>query len=249
MFRGIYSAVAFLTILPQKKQEITHWTIACFPFAGLLSGGVMLITYLALNRIFPGKPEIVVGGVLLGYILLTGGLHLDGLADTFDGLMSTKTEKTEILNVLEDSHAGTGGIIAIVLDILLKYILLTNIPAGFLSFSLCVFPVVSRWAMVFSMLVSKPAKNTGLGHSFISKTSAGNFILATTFSLLIIMAFVPWTVVVLLFMCSGLSVFLWTIFLNNRFGGMTGDTLGSVNEISEVFSLAVIAATVAWNTL
>lgn len=250
MFQGILSAIAFLTIIPQKRGwGVTSWTLSCFPFAGLLSGGVMLITHLVLNYVFPGKPGITAGGVLLGYIILTGGLHLDGLSDTFDGLMSTKTEKTDILHVLEDSHAGAGGIIAIVMDILLKYTLITCIPAGLLPFALCVFPVVSRWSMVLSMLVSKPAKNAGLGYSFISNAGAWNFALATAFSILITIFFVPWTAVILLFASSALIVSLWTIFLNRRFGGMTGDTLGSVNEISEIVSLAVIAGTAAGKVL
>jgi adenosylcobinamide-GDP ribazoletransferase len=183
-------------------------------------------------------PTAVVGFLLIIAItMLTGALHLDGLADTCDGLGGhTVAERHRIMH---DSRAGTFGVVAIASVLLLKYLTLVNIPAVSLTASLVMMPAVARWAMVYAITVFPYARPSGLGTVF--KQGARLWHLAVA-SLLVLVAagiLMHWGGLVIL---AVVWLVTWALagFCRRQFAGLTGDNYGAVNEIGEVTVLLTV---------
>ena len=176
-------------------------------------------------------------------VLINGGLHLDGLSDTFDAVAS-RGDIDKKLAIMKDSTIGPAGVIAIVLVLLLKYLLLnsmffySSIPVYYTGILL--MPVLSRCAMVWAIFHGRPARQDGLGRMFIEHTGLKELIMATVLTL--IACFLTLGVIAefelllfhLMFVLPVLYFFsvsaVW--FFNKHFGGMTGDSFGSVYEIA-----------------
>lgn len=252
-------AFQFLTIVPVKvnghihEKEIAR-SAAFFPLTGAFQGILVVLGAMICLRILP--PEITAGLIILILILSNGGFHLDGLADTFDavavkstGNLASDIEKR--LAVMKDSATGAIGVIAITMDILLKYLFIKNLlDMEYLSSHLHPFiflllmPVASKWSMTVAMFHGKAARKEGLGRIFIDGITAREFLLSTFIFLFIyswILFFFPDSAFFyffvftagLLYLCSS----LWVSFCNKKFGGSTGDTLGALNEIGEILFL------------
>ena len=249
--RSILLAIQFLTILPVRlKGEISESDIArCaafFPLAGAVQGLMLFTATVMLSMIF----------VIALAILINGGFHLDGLADTFDALAVKSSgdparDGAKRLSVMKDSVTGAIGVVAIVTVILLKFILIKNVLSfpvpltAFLVFSF--MPVFSKWLMVPAMYHGTSARNDGLGRLFIGPSSSNILIISSAIALVlfILTLLLPVSryyglhVLLLaglfpagyLLALSGVGFFTW------RFGGLTGDTLGSLSEIGEIFYL------------
>ena len=139
---------------------------------------------------------------------------------------------------MEDSRIGTMGATGLIILILSKFALLEGIPEVIKYKALMLMPLSGRWAMVVSGSLSKPAKSEGLGKFFCKPVSLRELIGATLFT--VIVSFMILKVQSLLFI---LSVFFFTIiltkYMTKKIGGMTGDTFGAINELTEVFSLLI----------
>lgn len=257
--RSILLAIQFLTILPVRLRgdvsegDIAHCA-AFFPLAGALQGLVLFAAAVALNMLFPA--DIVSGFVIALAIIINGGFHLDGLADTFDALAVKSSgdparDEERRLSVMKDSTTGAIGVVAIVTVILLKFILIRNVLSfpvpltAFLVFSF--MPVFSKWIMVPAMHHGTSARNDGLGRLFIGPSSPNILIISSAIALvLFILALVlpvsryygPHVLLLTglfpagyLLALAGVGFFTW------RFGGLTGDTLGALSETGEILYL------------
>jgi len=229
--KSFLSSIKFLTIIPAPGKEVGKNTVAFFPAAGIFLGAIIYILNFFLKKIFP--QTITNAFILLVYTILTGGLHLDGLADTFDAISGSKGDRKKFFEILDDSRIGTSGTIALIFSIMLKFLLLTEK-------SLLIFPVVSRWSIVFSMFISKPAKEDGLGSLFIRNTNFGMFLFSTVFSVAITFLFLHWKGVIALFLVTSIVVSIIVVFFTKKIGGITGDILGAINEISEILCLILL---------
>lgn len=260
-------ALQFLTIIPVKvkgdvfNKEISQ-SASYFVMVGFIQGIILLTLLNISEKIFHSELSTFI--VIVAYILLNGGFHIDGLADTFDAIAVKSTGNTEFdtnkrLSVMKDSYTGAIGMVTVVSAILLKYLLLKNI-SHFIPFiyysSLLLMPTISKFAMVSSMLYGKPARKDGLGQLFLGKITSKQ-ISSALFTLILIYAVIYITfkqymplnhyifyVVVTLFTYF-LSRF-WVLFCNKKFGGLTGDTLGTISEISEITFLFLV---VIWSRL
>jgi adenosylcobinamide-GDP ribazoletransferase len=244
--KKILLAFQFLTIIPVKdtgkspEQEVGGATVY-FPVVGLIEGVVLAILAWLFLKVFPG--EITSGLLLFVMVIINGGLHLDGLSDTFDAVASRGDIDKKLL-IMKDSTIGPAGVIAIVLVLLLKYLLLnsmffySSIPVYYTG--LLLMPVLSRCTMVWAIFHCRPARQDGLGRMFIEHTGLKELITATTLSL--IACFVTLGVIAelelllfhLMFVLPVLYFFsvsaVW--FFKKHLGGMTGDSFGSVYEIA-----------------
>jgi len=171
--KGLLVALQFLTILPVGKtigateKEIGR-SIVYFPLVGLLTGLILVVFNEVLIRVFPrGVTDILLISVLVG---ITGGLHLDGLADTIDGLAGGN-DKEDILKIMRDSHLGAMGAMSIAIALLIKLAALTAIPEAIKKEVLLLMPVLSRWSMVYLCFASNYAREEGLGSLFVGRTS------------------------------------------------------------------------------
>lgn len=235
MIKKFLSAVSFLTIFPGAKREFENCTIF-FPLVGLFIGGVLVsVNYLGS---FLFSKNVVDMLVIVSLIIITGGLHLDGFADMLDGVYAGKN-KNDILRIMDDAHIGAMGVIGIFCIIGLKFFALQSIPQKILYPSLMLFPTLSRWSLVFTCTISKPAKNEGLGKIFIDTVSKKDFFIATIVAVLISF---------LVFKLNGFFIliavffvaFIFLKFINRKLDGITGDILGALNEIIETLVLLIL---------
>jgi adenosylcobinamide-GDP ribazoletransferase len=241
-------AFQFLTIVPWPRPEVRQpedlgGSMAYYPVVGAVLGSAMVGVYLVGAEAFPDgvmRPALV---VLL--IILTGGLHLDGLADVCDGFYAGRT-KTDVLRIMKDPHLGTMGVVGIMCVLLMKVVLLSFLPAAMLCSALFIFPAISRGGMVWGTWMASYARSEGgTGETFFQTLHQRQVWMSTVFLGIWTILLAGWPAVMILALAIG-ATRLFVNFCRYRIGGMTGDTLGALNELLEVLTLALYYPLVRW---
>ena len=241
--KGLLQAISFLTILPVGQAHALEGkdlarSMAFFPLAGLLIGLLLLLGHYLFSFFLP--KTLVLWFVIGLLVFLTRGLHLDGLADTMDGLASGGT-KEKILEVMRDSRIGPFGVISLILLLGAKFHCLNQIPDPSLPCSFIVMSVLGRNAMVLVCYRSSYARREGLAKPFVEHLRIHE--VAVSF-------FTALGITLLLMRLQGIVVFFGVglfslgcrFFFKRRLGGITGDILGATNEMSEVLCLVILIA-------
>jgi adenosylcobinamide-GDP ribazoletransferase len=233
-------ALTFLTKLPwpwrgPADAAALARSMFWFPWVGAGLGFGFYAAWAGLQKMLPAPAAAAL--LLALTVWVTGGLHLDGLADTADGLGGGHTPEAA-LRIMKDSRVGAFGVISLILALLLKFSLFLSLAATGGTKALLLFPVVSRWGMVLLAYLSPYARpEGGLGQAMTlgvsSRVLAGASLSAGALSLLILGA--PGLV---LFGAAAALVWLGSLYFQHRLGGITGDVLGAANEILEVLVLA-----------
>ena len=223
--RGLRLAAQFLTRLPVpgvadfSPLDLAR-SAAWFPFVGLALGVIVALAG-------------VVG--VLAWVWLTGAMHLDGLADLADALGASHRDPQRFLAVLEDPHAGTFGIVSIVLALMLKAAALAALSLD----DLWSVPLILAWARLGTLVWGrwlKPLK-PGRGARFSWQLSVGWVVFWTVLLLAASVAVAP-------VLCAApLVIAAWGGWLKVRLGGMTGDCLGAGVEVTEAALLLLVALT------
>jgi len=242
--KRVLAALQFLTNIPLPgRREIEAADLGrsavYFPFIGLIIG-LMLVALNWLLRL--GLPSAVVNTLLLAFlVIITGALHLDGLADTCDGMAGQKSVEDR-WQVMRDSRVGAFGIAGIVLLLLVKYASLNSLPTSLIVSTLIFMPVVSRWAMTYSIFLYPYARPSGLGTVFKQETTRTGFIMATITTLAVALALLPWWQLtgLVVILCVWLITVLLAIYFKRKFSGLTGDNYGAISEVAEVGTLILI---------
>jgi len=230
-------ALQFLTILPVKiKSEIDKKdfgkSLSYFPLVGAIIGILLFLSLV----LFMGLPHMVrVVLILIASIIITGGIHLDGFADTCDAFYGAKS-KEETLRIMRDSRIGVMGVIGLVSILLLKLGLISSMPQGMLWRSLIMMLVFSRWSQVLGCYLSNYPREQGKAKYFIEYGSKKEFVAGSFFVIPLFLLLAGLKGMALL----GLSLVIVVLFINytrRRLGGMTGDTIGATSEIAEVTML------------
>jgi len=238
--KSMIAAIQFLTIVgPVKTGEVNAdylpKSLLYFPLVGLMIGVILVGANFVLSKHL--NHSVVNLSIIILLIILTGALHLDGFADTLDGFYAGK-DRQEILKIMEDSRIGTMAALGLFILILLKFTLLEGIPDGVKYRALLLMPLSSRWAMVVSGSFSKAARSQGLGRFFCKPVGLKEWLGATLFTLSVTFLILKTQLIPFI-----LSLFLFTLLLTKyiarKIGGMTGDTFGAINELTEVFSLLI----------
>lgn len=237
----IYTAFQFLTKLPIKvkgfQEEYLAESTAYFPLVGLFIGGCLVGLEYGLSSFFP---PTIVAIIQVGFLaLITGGLHIDGFADTFDGLGCNKSGE-ERLEVMKDSRIGTMGAVAVIFLILLKYNLIVLIEQNLKVYALLIFPMVSRWAMVLTIFISSKKGHVGIGNKFQKKIKEKHYILSSVLPFLIIIYLFDSPGLIALIGVALLVLISYSILLK-VFGMITGDHFGFINELIEVAVLLIFS--------
>lgn len=249
--KKILVAFHFLTIIPLREieelsdQEVGSST-SMFPIVGIVEGAILTVTAVLSLKIFPA--ELTNGLIIMVMVLLNGCLHIDGLADTFDAIAS-RGEREKKLAIMRDSSIGAAGVTAIVLVLLLKYLLLN---ALFFALSTVVYytvlflmPVLARWVIVPAAFHGRSARTDGLGRKFIEFTGKRELFTATGLTVFILAAACiiasayNMLIFLIMFAMPVLYMFSWVNvwFCNGHFSGMTGDTIGTLYELSVLLLL------------
>ncbi|HZX47477.1 MAG TPA: adenosylcobinamide-GDP ribazoletransferase, partial [Clostridia bacterium] len=167
--KGFIAILRFTTRLPIPQRVDTTERdliggIRFMPLAGSIIGAVAALTY---RTLYGFDPAVAAIAAVLSEIIITGGLHQDGLADTFDGLYSGK-DREGTLEVMKDSRLGTHGVLALTGTLFLRVALINALKEPGALFAA---PVFSRLAMVYGAAFSRSARQAGLGCFFINGTS------------------------------------------------------------------------------
>lgn len=241
--RAFFAALQFLTLFPWPRRaarsadEIAAGA-AFFPLVGFVLGAVLVLADYLLRPYFP--PALLAVGLAALLALLTRGFHLDGLADTFDGLGAGGT-RARMLEIMGDPHIGVFGVAAVALVLLFKIEAIEPMTAGSAGRwrALLIAPVLGRWAMALLAYRATAAKE-GLGASLIGRMKGSRLFFATAVTLILAAGFAH---------AAGLLAMAWVAlftlacksYFHRRLGGLTGDAFGAVEELSETSALIFFA--------
>ncbi len=229
--RTLRTAFGLMTTLPVRLPD--DWSegdsgraSVWYPFVGLVVGALTWFVWKGAMFAFPP----LVAGILalLVWVVLTGGLHLDGLADCCDGLLaSTSVERR--LEIMKDPHVGAFGVISLVLILLLKAAALSSFTSA-TSFGILLAASLARWCILLAGLLPM-ARPSGMG---------ADFKLGFQRAFILWGSIIPLAIAILLGMRGILSTLvgvgaagLVLRLAKSRIGGVTGDVFGMVVEIVE----------------
>jgi adenosylcobinamide-GDP ribazoletransferase len=241
-FKRFILMIQFLTAIPLPiKLDVNERDfgkgLVFAPLVGLIIGGILSGAYFLLQMLFPVYVSVVITIIL--YIVLTGGLHLDGLGDTFDGIFSNRP-KERILEIMRDSRVGTNAVLAVVSLIILNIALLSAVDGNKIAIVLALMPVSGRIGSLFGAVFSNYARSgAGLGKSFIDYCGIKEGIAGLLIYLGIFYAIGG---IRLLTVCAvpAISAVLLVKFFSRKIGGATGDVLGAVCEMNQTVFLVTV---------
>ena len=237
--RDLLTAFQFLTRVPVPAAHFHTDSLAqsvrFFPLVGLFIGLAAAALRFALAHVL--DPALTAALVLLFLVMVTGAFHEDGLADAADGLGGGWNPQ-QVLTIMRDSRIGSYGAIALVLSLLLRWLLLSRIPAASFLSVVVAAQVLCRWTTLPLSYYLEPARSAeghapGQGARVAQQTTRGALLTGSLLTLAIVLiamraaAWKPILAAVLVSLCSG-----W--YYRKRIGGVTGDCFGATNQLTEI---------------
>ncbi len=240
----VLAPVTLLTSLPVarlRRRALPRTGYGLFPLVGLLIGGLLLALDYTLALVLPAAPRSAV--VIVALAAITGALHLDGLADSADGLFGGR-DREHRLAIMADSRNGAFGFVAIAAVLLLKWGALAPLDGWLRGGGLLLAPALARWAVLPLALVFPPARPDGMAVQLRSASRGAE----AAFGSLVAVALglgVFWPTGVVLVASAGAIAIAIGAYATHRIGGVTGDILGATVELSETALLLIIATSAA----
>lgn len=232
MWDDLRSAVSFLTVIPLgfPENRKAGWSFAWYPLVGVWIGAVLV----AVAHVLSYDALLNHALILLVWVLITGGLHLDGFSDSCDGLLATVEPKRR-LEIMKDPRTGSWAVIGLIMLLLVKWLAIGHVSAGLFV----VPPVLGRWAMVLAVYHFPYARQSGLGAFFRDGLGMTQLMVATMTAFVVCVYF-DVEVLMLVVVC-----FVWVFgrWASGRLGGgITGDVYGTICELTELLCLLMIGA-------
>lgn len=212
-------------------------SVLFFPAVGLLIGALMAGLHLALGQI---NPAVMAGLLLTVWVLITGGLHLDGLADSADAWIGGQGNRERTLAIMKDPRSGPIAIVAVVLVLLNKFAALQVLLAGHAFIALLLAPVLGRTVIILLLITTSYVRPDGLGSPYANHLPRFHCSLLVLLIAVLTIALLQWQSGVLL-ITLGVFFFGLRYWLIARLGGTTGDTLGAACELAETIVLITLA--------
>lgn len=230
-------ALQFLTTFPVRLSAMptpqqNAQALLFYPVVGLLIGSILYGIALLLHAL----PVVLLSSVILVlWIWLTGGLHLDGLADTADAWVGGFGDKARTLAIMKDPSCGPIGVLSLVIVCLLKWSVLYVLLQKQLYTALMLFPLLGRLVPLFFFLSTDYVREKGLG-SQLGQHLARPMAIALLLLTPLVALYWAWIGVVVL---ASFYLALWYLRCKfiQRIGGVTGDTIGASIEIIELATL------------
>jgi adenosylcobinamide-GDP ribazoletransferase len=258
MFQDFFEAIRFLTLIPvpsfpwlKSTSEDFEQTIAnCmawFPAVGLLVGLMGCAAGVVAGFFWPQSALVRALAVVIVTSIVTGGLHLDGLSDTFDATMSWRSRE-RMLEIMKDSRIGAMGSLALIAVLLLKVGFLAAAGERWWQAALLA-PMLGRWADIYGIFFYPAAREGGLGKTFHDKVKRRDFVWGSAFvvlamGLVAVFGAQPVQALTHSFMAWALA-FAAAVYLCRKWvqqlGGLTGDTYGALSEMGEAVVLGAMS--------
>jgi adenosylcobinamide-GDP ribazoletransferase len=238
-------ALQFLSSLPIRlpgmpsPRELGR-SLLFYPAVGVLLGSVLM----ALNLLLDGAPLFLHAALLLAaWVLLSGGLHLDGLADSADAWLGGFGDRERTLTIMKDPRSGPIAVVTLVIVLLLKFTALLALIESHHSLGLLLAPVIGRTAMLGLFLGTPYVRAGGLGQALADHLprSLGVKVLGITALACVLIA--GWAGVEAVLTATAGFFWLRRLMIR-RLGGSTGDTAGAMLELLEMLVLVVLALSV-----
>lgn len=234
------TALSYLTVLrmPRQRQYDLSGAIFWFPVVGMFIGGFLALSWWGLAHVLPTQVASLLVVVL--WVWLTGGMHLDGLANTSEALLSWRS-RSSMHEILANPHIGALGMIAVISVLGAKVVAIQNLSTERAAIALFVAPIFGRSAQLLATAVSRYAKEAGVAVTAFTPGRRGWRIFTSLVPLCFafqlgwidgVIAIAGW-------------IFVYAILMRrirSLLGGSTGGTMGALTEISEAWAL--VAATV-----
>jgi adenosylcobinamide-GDP ribazoletransferase len=251
-YTSFIAALGFLSVLPlpggarllRNAGVQPSFVIGAgyFSLVGLLLAALLSLLALVLDLALPQFALVAI--LVVVQVALTGGLHLDGLMDSCDGLFGGATPERR-LEIMRDSRVGSFGVLAGACLLLLKFAFFASLSMHQLPLALLMTLPVARWGMVLAGRIFPSARPMSLGAAFHHAITLRSLLMAGMIALIV--ALVAGRLV-------GLAVWMWMTvgaiavgaLVTRLLGGLTGDAYGAIAEFSEMTGLLLLVFLRAW---
>jgi adenosylcobinamide-GDP ribazoletransferase len=243
-FAELPLAISFLTILPvidqrPASEETVAASFAWFPIVGFLIGVALVGEDWLLAHVFAQVIRSVL--IVISLTVITGAVHLDGLADTADALGAGR-DRERALDILRDSRVGTFGASAIFFDLTLKILALSTLEGHRRYAALIFAPMLARWAMLLVALGLPYLRASGSGSALLSgKISGARTAVVAIFTIVVLLMLGEMSTATLATSVAIAIVFAMRLFYRRWLGGVTGDLIGACGELVEIAVLVTMA--------
>lgn len=234
----IMSRIPVNLSLPCESEDMLG-SMVYFPLVGAAVGALMALAAW-LGHLITGSYLAAAALAVLADVLVTGGIHMDGLGDTCDGFFSGR-ERDRILEIMHDSRMGTFGGLGLMLTLLLKFafIAATLERLGDAALGLTfAAPVLSRMCVVLLERIGRSARK-GMGSAYVVGMNWRHVAAAFGVGAALLLLVRPVTLVGI--PVAAALAYLFNAYFNRKIGGITGDTLGAANELSALVFYALAA--------
>ena len=237
MLMPLRIALQFLTRLPVRVphysgddlRESLYWYAA----AGSVIGIALWLIWCLLTWLLPADANAAVSALLLlAWVLLTGALHLDGLADSADAWLGGHGDRDKTLRIMKDPQSGPAGVVAVVLVLLVKFSLILHLQQHHQFTYLLLVPVAARSLIPVLFRFTPYVRSEGLGKPFSEGLEESKIWPGILFAVVLglLLAGFAWCWALLL--AGGIFAGARTLMMQ-RLGGTTGDTAGALIEVLE----------------
>lgn len=233
--KAFFAALTNLTVIPVPGYRFREIDLErskpFFPFVGLAVGGILY----AAGYWLPGMGATLAALLVILPVLLTRGFHLDGLADTADAFMSSRSRE-RMLEIMRDSHIGTMGVFAVIAVLGLQFTTLAGLSKYYLPRTVLFSAICGRSAIVVYICLSRYARPTGNGSLVFKHRSPANILWCALAMLgagywLLAWPGVAASAAVIAFALA------WHFYTWRKIGGGTGDTVGACEILSETVAM------------
>ncbi|MGP0088206.1 MAG: adenosylcobinamide-GDP ribazoletransferase [Steroidobacteraceae bacterium] len=238
-------AVSFLTIIPvidrrRASDDTVAASFAWFPIVGFVLGAALTAEDWILAHVFAQVIRSVL--IIVSLTVVTGAVHLDGLADTADALGAGR-DRERALDIIRDSRVGTFGASAIFFDLTLKILALSTLAGQRRYAALLMAPMLARWAMVLVAAGLPYLRSSGAGSTLLGNKSLGlRAVLVAIFTLVAMLMLGALRTTALAGAVAIAIVFAMRLFYRRWLGGVTGDLIGACGELVEIAVLVTMAS-------
>lgn len=246
--RGMITALQFLTRINLFRQnevspEEFGRSVKFFPLVGAIIGAVLAAVNLAADYV---PIHLLAAALITAEIVITGGLHCDGLMDTMDGIFSVRSRE-RMLEIMKDSRVGANGVMAFGLFLLVKWSLLLDLLPVASGAALFAMPVIGRLAMVIGITAFPYARPEGIGKAFAEFSERYALVFAGITTVLLI---APLGVPAAFSLAAVIGfAIIFCRRVTKLLGGLTGDVYGALAESAELIVLLVFLLEREWGLL
>lgn len=239
--RPLITAFMFLTRLPMPvlkdfQPQDSGRALAYFPVVGLAIGLLMLL----IEQLIPMPPLVLAAVLLTFWVFITGGLHIDGLADSADGWLGGTGDKERSLEIMKDPRCGSAALMAVGCLLIIKFAALASLLEQGQLVALLLAPLIGRCVPLILFLTTPYVRKDGLAQHFITYSSKPA--VATVLLAMLLLCFISLSLTTALIVLSSCAIVLLGLryLMMDRLQGNTGDTTGAAVEIIEATVLMAL---------